>query len=96
MTVLRNWFAGFAPRVTAYSSTTTTRKPRMLQLSKHHLSALRWAVGYAQPPHDSIDAQRDQSLRELAELLRETDAGSMVLVDADILREMNPNGRAFR
>lgn len=67
-----------------------------MRLTKQHLAALRWAVGYAQPPHDSVDPVRDRSLRELSELLRETDAAPMMLIDEDVLREMNPNGRAYR
>lgn len=68
----------------------------MLRLTRHHLSALRFAVGYAQPPHDTLDATRDRSLVELLHLLRETDSAPMMLVDEDVLREMNPNGRAFK
>lgn len=69
----------------------------MLRLSKAHVRALRWAVGYAQPPHDSQDEERDTALRDLMELLRvHTDNAPLVLMDADVLAEMNPNGRAFR
>jgi len=68
----------------------------MIQLSKAHVAALRFAVGYSQPPHDTVNPERDGALTELSGMLRRAPDGPLLLVEADVLTELNPNGRAFR
>jgi hypothetical protein len=72
----------------------------MIRFTRDQLGALRWAIAYAQPPHESKDGVRDKALRELLVLVMTPTEGlgeaDVWLVPDEVLQELNPNGRAYR